>query len=59
MGALLLQDRLHLAFWLLLFSEVFLLSAQGIIRDHCRRVRTKQKLKVRGKRNEKRICAKD
>jgi len=45
-----LRDSLLMAFWLMVFAEVFLTSIREIIRDHCRRVRIKKKLKIRGAR---------
>ncbi|AXF77484.1 hypothetical protein LU631_11315 [Erwinia tracheiphila] len=48
-----LFDDLLLAFWLLVFSWVFLTSAQAIIRDHCHHVNLKNKFKSGGMENEK------
>lgn len=45
MGVLYLRESLLLAFWLLFFARVFLTSIQAIIRDHCRRVHIKRKMK--------------
>lgn len=50
-----LRDGLLLAIWLLVFAEIFLISVRAMIRDHCRRVQLKRKLRLRSKRNETRI----
>jgi hypothetical protein len=45
-----LRDSLLLAFWLIVFIEAFLISIREVIRDHCRRIRIKKKLKLRGRK---------
>lgn len=53
MEDLYLYDDLLLIILLLIFSWIFLISAQAVIRDHCHRVYLKNKLKLRGMKNEK------
>lgn len=45
-------DKIILTIWLMTFSILFLISAQAVIRDHCRRVQVKRKRKLRSKKNE-------
>ncbi|WP_155483995.1 hypothetical protein [Trabulsiella odontotermitis] len=53
MGGSSLNNDLLLAVWLFLFSLAILISAREVIRDHCSRVKAKNKLKRQ--QNEKRI----
>lgn len=50
MAPLSLRDSWLLAFWLMVFAEASLISIREIIRDHCRRIRIKKKLEVRGRK---------
>lgn len=45
-------DKIILAIWLMTFSVLFLISAQAVIRDHCRRVQIRRKRKLRSKKDE-------
>lgn len=51
-----LFDELLFIFWLLVFFWVLLISVQAVIRDHCRRVILKRKIKLRGLENETSLC---
>ena len=50
-----LFDELFSILWLLIFSRLFLDSAQAVIRDHCRRIKMRDKIKLRDIENEKNL----